>query len=666
MPETEFKLTRAARPELERPLALITIDNGADHTEPTFFGRGSFASLERVLAELEGEDWAALVITGKPYCFSAGADIDEFAGAGREAARAGSRAGHELFGRLRQLPYPTVAAINGVCLGGGVELALHCDERTISTAVRHFACPECLLGIVPAWGGTQLLPRLVGFEAAVRLIVANPLRRNRMLDGREAAALGFASRLLEPAEFLDESIAFAVELADAAKPPPHDRRLGQAASEVLGRARAELEGSVHGAAPAPYRALELIEGALSGWSLEQGYRAEEDALAELLPAPQAQASLYAFELVERRARRRPELGTPPRPLRRVGIVGAGLMATQLAILFLRRLELPLVLCDVDEQALERATGAIEAELAGLVARGRYAEGKARFLRSLLEPTSGYAPFAGCDLVLEAVFEELELKRRVFAELEALVSGECVLATNTSALSVTSLAAGLRFPERVAGLHFFNPVSLLPLVELVRTPESDAATLATLWATAAELGKRPVLVRDAPAFIVNRVLTRLLGVVLEAIEQGSTVEQTDEAILRLGLPLAPSALLQLVGPRVAFQVLGSLHEAYPDRFPLSQTLANYAEGREEIALAANGHPPSQSELLERALEAVADEIGHLLDEGVVPAAADVDAALILGAGFPFWLGGITRHLDQTGVSERMIGRLFSEEGAKARV
>jgi 3-hydroxyacyl-CoA dehydrogenase/enoyl-CoA hydratase/carnithine racemase len=654
---TEFKLASVVRPEVEWPLALVTIDNGADHTKPTVFGRPAFESLERVVGELESGDWAGLVITGKPYFFSAGADLEEFSSrATPELAREGSRTGHELFGRIRALPYPTVAAINGACLGGGVELALHCDARAISTAVRHFACPECFLGIVPGWGGTQLVPRLVGAETAIQFVVENPVRQNRMLDGRRAHELGFADRLLEPVEFVDESLAFATELARksaerATKPETGDRPQDEPAADTLRKARGRLDDSVHGAAPAPYRALDLIEGALSGWSLEQGYRAEEDAIAELLPSPHAQASLYAFDLVERRAKKVPKLDAEPRRVGEVGIVGAGLMATQLATLFLRRLELPLVIADVDEQALERARASIEAELAGLVAKGRYDEGKARFLGSLVRTTTGRAEFAGCDLVLEAVFETLELKREVFAELEAVVTQDCVLATNTSALSVTAMAAGLRHPERGVGMHFFNPVSLLPLVEIVRGEQTDDATAATAFDVATKLRKRPLLVKDAPAFVVNRILTRLLSVVLAALERGNSIEETDEAILRLGLPMAPSVLLQMVGPRVALHVLETLHEAYPGRFPLSQTLANYAEGREEIVVGEHS-PLSQEEILETALAALAEEIQHVLDEGVVPAAADVDTALILGAGFPFWLGGITKHLEQAGISERM--------------
>src|SRR5919206_729523 len=217
---TEFKLARAG------DVALLTIDDGHDHTRPTFLGRAALESLDRALTELERGDFAALVVTGKPFVFCAGADVGEFPNATRELTVEGSRAGHELFGRLRALPFPTVGAINGACLGGGVELALHCDARTISTAVRHFALPECFLGIVPAWGGTQLIPRLVGVETAVKFIVVNAMRQNRMLNGAEAFELGFVNRLIEPAEFVDESLAFALEL----QPPNPSRPRGRSRS----------------------------------------------------------------------------------------------------------------------------------------------------------------------------------------------------------------------------------------------------------------------------------------------------------------------------------------------------------------------------------------------------------------------------------------------------
>ena len=614
------------------------------------------------------------MVTGKPFVFCAGADINEFHGVSPEDARRGSRAGHELFGRISALPYPTLAAINGACLGGGVEIALHCDYRTIASSVRHFACPEVFLGLFPAWGGTQLVPRIAGVDAAIRFIVTNPLRQNRMLNPAEAYELGLADAVLEPAEFVDESIAYLLkqlrpgarhedaagvdgvpseprgaEPEDSPSTPRRGVRHQDTAGvdEAIAKARRQLDDSLHGAAPAPYVALGLIEGSF-GWSIEEGYAAEEDAIAELLPGRQAQASLYAFDLVERRAKK--DVGKPDveaRPIRKVGIVGAGLMASQLATLFLRRLEVPIAIRDLDQEIVERAVASIQAELESQVQKGRYDEGKARFLASLVEGATTYDHFADCDLVLEAVFEEMSVKQQVFAEVEAVVPPETILATNTSSLSITEMASRLDHPERVVGLHFFNPVAVLPLVEIVRTQETDDVALATAWETAKKLRKRPVLVKDAPAFIVNRVLTRMTTVLMDALEHGNTVEETDEAILRLGMPMAPSVLLQMVGPRVANHVLQTLHEAYPDRFPLSETLANYAEGRDEIAIRGDNRRTVE-EIQEAALEAIADEIRHMLDEGVVGGVEDIDTALLLGAGWPFFLGGISKELDHRGL------------------
>jgi 3-hydroxyacyl-CoA dehydrogenase/enoyl-CoA hydratase/carnithine racemase len=659
--ETEFKL---ASVETETgPLALVTIDNGEDYTKPTVFGRVALESLNRLLDELENGDWAGMVLIGKPFMFCAGADINEFHGVDAETAQLGSRAGHGLFRRVAALPYPTVAAINGACLGGGLEIALHCDYRTISNTVRHFGFPEVFLGLFPAWGGTQLVPRIAGVDAAIRLIITNPLRQNKLLSGAEAQELGLADALLEPAEFLDESIAFLLERPE--KTRPGARPLDTAgAAEAVAKARRQLDDSLHGAAPAPYRALDLIEGAASGWSIDEGYAAEEEAIAELLPGRQAQASLYAFDLVERRAKQ--SIGRPDaeaRPVNKVGIVGAGLMATQLATLFLRRLEVPIAIRDLDQEIVDRATAGINAELESQVQKGRYDQGKARFLASLVTGGTGYEHFADCDVVLEAVFEEMSVKQQVFADLEAVVSPDCVLATNTSSLSVTEMGANLDHPERLAGLHFFNPVAVLPLVEIIHTPETDDTTLATVWDVAAKLRKRPVVAKDAPAFVVNRVLTRMTVVLMDALEHGNTVEETDEAILRLGMPMAPSVLLQMVGPRVANHVLQTLNEAYPGRFPLSETLANYAEGEDEIAVQADARR-SVEDIQQAVLEAIADEIRHVLDEGVVESAKDVDTALILGAGWPFFLGGITKFLDQTGVSERVSGQPLAGSRAAA--
>jgi 3-hydroxyacyl-CoA dehydrogenase/enoyl-CoA hydratase/carnithine racemase len=644
--DTVFKLNRIE--SRVGPIALVTIDNGEDHTRPTTLGRAAMESAARAIEQLESGDWKAMVLTGKPFVFCAGADVDEFAQvASREDAVEGSRAGHELFGRIRALPYPTVAAVNGACLGGGLELALHCSARTLASSVRHLGFPEVALSIIPGWGGTQLLPKLIGHEGAIRVIVSNPLRQNRLLLAADAMELGIADRLLDPVEFVDGSIAYAIELVEGGGIERETPDWSDAET-LFRRARSRVDDAVHGATPAPYVALDLIAGARE-WSLEEGYRAEEKASGDLMTSRQAQASVYAFTVVERRTKRGPGIpDVKPRRVEKVGIVGAGLMATQLATLFLRRLEVPVVLRDLDQKIVDEALDTIRADVGE----------RKPFLATIVSGGTGWEQFEGCDLVLEAVFEDPAVKKEVFAELERVVSPECILATNTSALSVTDMAAELRHPERVVGMHFFNPVAVLPLLELVRTPETDDATLATAWAVSKGLRKRAVLVKDAPAFVVNRVLTRMTTVLMDAVEHGNTVEETDEAIVGLGLPMAPSVLLQMVGPRVANHVLETLHAAYPDRFPLSPTLRAYADGGDEVVVVGDRRRTVE-QIREDALEAIADEVRHMLDEGVVAEAADVDACLVLGAGWPFLMGGVTKYLDQVGISERVIGTTLAD-------
>jgi 3-hydroxyacyl-CoA dehydrogenase/enoyl-CoA hydratase/carnithine racemase len=644
MADTVFKLNAVGS------IALITIDNGEDYRKPTTLGRTAFESAVPVVEELEQGDWSAAVFTGKPFVFCVGADIDEFTKIGSaEAALEGTRAGHGLFGRIRALPFPTVAAINGAALGGGLELALHCTARTLASNVRHIGFPEVALSIIPAWGGTQLLPKLVGPEAAAKVIVLNPLRQNKLLTAQEAFELGLADRLFEPVEFVDDSLQFAVDLVNK---PGQTRQIRQTTQTdrpdwtdldaIVRKTRSRIDDAVHGATRAPYVALDLIAGARD-WSLEEGYAAEEAAMAELLVSPQAQAAAYAFTVVERRSKKPPELpGAKPRRVQKVGVVGAGLMATQLATLFLRRLEVPVVLRDIDQPRVDEALATIREDVGT----------RKPFLATIVEGGTGWEQFEGCDLVLEAVFEELDVKRDVFGELRK-VAPEAILATNTSSLSVTEIGADI-------GLHFFNPVAVLPLVEIVRTQHTTDEQLATAWDIVKKLKKRGVLVADAPAFVVNRILTRMTTVLMDALEHGNTVEETDEAALSLGLPMAPSVLLQMVGPRVANHVLETLHDAYPDRFPLSPTLANFADGNDEIVIAGEA-PRTVDEIREDALEAIADEARRLLDEGVVGAAADIDACLILGAGYPFFLGGITKHLDQTGISERVTGSTLAAYG-----
>jgi 3-hydroxyacyl-CoA dehydrogenase/enoyl-CoA hydratase/carnithine racemase len=669
---TKAVLRTVKVPGLDRPAALITLDNGFDHTKPNTLGPGGLASLESAIDTALAGNPAFVAVTGKPYIFCVGADITGLPELRtRDEALELGRLGHRIFAKLRDSRVPTFAFVNGAAMGGGLELALHCHYRTLSSGVTALALPEVSLGLVPGWGGTQLLPKLVGVIKAAEVIVQNPLQQNKMLRAAQAHEMGISDVLLEPADFLERSLEWAaaiVKQESTVERPPVETKDWDGVIEF---ARAMLDERLHRAAPAPYRALDLLqlakdapfgEGtAAETGSVLSGAGAEDEALADLIFSDELRNGLYAFDLVQRRAKR--PVGAPEkslaRPVTKVGIVGAGLMASQLGLLFAQRLEVPVVLTDLDQTRVDKGLSYVHGEIDKQAAKGRLDPGRAAKLHGLVTGSVDKAAFADADLVVEAVFEELGVKKQVWAEVEKLVSPECVLATNTSSLSVTAMAADLEHPERVVGLHFFNPVALMPLLEIVRAERTDDASLATAFAVGKALRKSSVLVKDAPAFVVNRLLTRFLGSVIGAIESGTPLGVADTALDPLGLPMRPLALLQLVGPAVAYHVGGVLHEAFPERFAVSENLHRIAESKlplvvdnapnpELASLLVVGHQPLTAEQVrENALNALAEEIRLMLAEGVVAEAADIDLCLILGAGWPFHLGGITPYLNRSG-------------------
>ncbi|SOC50107.1 3-hydroxyacyl-CoA dehydrogenase [Blastococcus aggregatus] len=668
-------------PGLAGEIALITLDNGHDHTRPSTFGPGGLASLDAALDEIAAHSPApaAIAVTGKPFIFAVGADLSGVPSiTDATQAREIAETGHRVFRRLKDSAIPTFAFVNGAALGGGLELALHCRYRTISGGAV-VAFPEVFLGLVPGWGGTQLLPNLIGIEPAVSVVVENALAQNKVTPGPKAAQLGIADALFEPADFLERSLEWAVGVlsgAVAVERPEIDRSGWDAAIE---RARAVVAGRTRNASPGAVRAVELLDLArngIEGEAFTAGTAAEDDALTELLMSDPLRASLYSFDLVNKRAKR--PAGAPDRKLARkvtkVGVVGAGLMASQLAMLFVRQLTVPVVLTDIDQARVDKGVAYVHGELDKLAARGRLNQDKLNQLKGLVTGSLSKDVFADADLVIEAVFEEMSVKQQVFAEVEAIVSAECVLATNTSALSVTEMASKLAHPERVVGLHFFNPVAVLPLLEVVRAEETDDATLATAFAVGKQLKKSCVLVADAPAFVVNRLLTRFLGEITSAVEQGTPVGVAEKALDPLGLPMTPFELLSLVGPAVALHVAERMHEAFPDRFAVGEGLRKVVELGKASVLSAPGvidpeladafagdEPLTEEQVRARALGALAQEIRLMLDEGVVQAVQDIDLAMILGAGWPFWLGGISAYLDRSGVSEQVTGARFLPKG-----
>lgn len=668
-----------------KTLALVTLDNGRDHTRPSTLGPVTMLELGDVLDELTARagrgEIAGVAVTGKPFILAAGADLSKVSDIpSRAVAKQMAQLGHHVLGKLDTLGVPSFVFINGLALGGGVEIGLNANYRTIDRSIAALALPEVFLGIIPGWGGAWLLPNLIGIENALKVVIENPLKNNRTLKGQDAFDLGIADAIFNPASFLEDSIAWADGVINGTitvKRPNEPGKIERAVKwdVAIGIARKSLESKIGTVALSPYRALDLLKAA-KNTDRATGFAAEDEALADLIAGDQFKASIYAFNLVQKRAKR--PAGAPDRDLARkvtkVGVIGAGLMARQFALLFVRRLQVPVVITDLDQGRVDEGVAWIHGEIQSLKAKGRISPDEANRLTALVSGTTDKADFASCDWVIEAIFEELAAKQEVFAEVERFISPEAILATNTSSLSVEQIGARLEHPERVVGFHFFNPVAVMPLIEVVKTPNTNDETLATAMATAAALKKNAVITRDTPGFVVNRILAKLLGEAMHAVDTGTPFAVVDASIAPFGLPMTPFELLELVGLKVGAHVLDTHHSAFPERFFDSPNLHRLAElghifdrdskgkvkgyDKKAVAIVAGGTTPMTGEqLLRRIEDGLADEIKRMLDDSVVEAAEDIDLCLILGAGYPFQMGGVTPYLDRVGASERVFGGTF---------
>ncbi|HET8993816.1 MAG TPA: 3-hydroxyacyl-CoA dehydrogenase NAD-binding domain-containing protein [Rhodococcus sp. (in: high G+C Gram-positive bacteria)] len=674
-------------PGLDGQIALVTLDNGFDHTKPNSFGPAGLTAFGAALDEAFAANPAAVAVTGKPFIFAAGADLKGVPAVTEHAQGVElGKLGHDVFRKLRDSSIPTFAFVNGLALGGGLEVGLHAHYRTVADNVPALGLPETMLGLVPGWGGTQLLPNIVGPDHAVTLILENPLNNGRTIRAAQAKKLGYADEVFGSADFLEQSLAWAAKVLNGEITPARpeiDRGAGWDAA--ITRAKALVDGKTRGHAPAPARAIELLDLARStdiadSASLDKGFAAEDEALADLLLTDELRAGLYSFDLVNKRAKR--PAGAPDKSLARkitgVGIVGAGLMASQLALLFVRQLKVPVILTDIDQERIDKGVGYVHTEIDKLQGKGRLSPDAANRLKALVSGSLDKAAFAKTDFIIEAVFENMDVKKKVFAELEQHISAETILATNTSSLSITEMAADLQHPERVVGFHFFNPVAVLPLLEVIKGDRTDDATLATAFATAKSLKKSAVLCGDKPGFVFNRLVTRTLGEVMTAVDEGTPFDVADNAVGALGMPMSPFTLLALVGPAIALHTGETLQAAYPDRFVSSPGLEALVEAKKPgvwsyeggtqvvdpdvAALWPQGDSPSTADqVLDRTRRAFAEEIRIMLAEGVVAAPEDIDLCLILGGGFAFWNGGITPYLDRTGASEAVNGKRFLAPG-----
>jgi 3-hydroxyacyl-CoA dehydrogenase/enoyl-CoA hydratase/carnithine racemase len=653
-----------------------------DHTRPNTLGPQSLASIDAAITDAVSRKPAAIAVIGKPFIFAAGADLSGLAFLNkREQALAIGKLGHDVFRRFDEIGIPTFAFINGLALGGGLEIGLHCNYRTLASTA-FTALPEVFLGLVPGWGGATILPKLIGPERAVQVIIGNSLNNNTMMKAKDALALGVVDAVYEPADFLEKSVAFAAGvLSGAVKVERKDYSSDPAWDSALAAGRAAALKKYGGAELAsPTKALELIAAAKSN-TRGAGFDAEDVALADLTMSDPLRASLYAFNVIQKKRKKvegapKPALG---RKVARVGVVGAGLMASQLALLLLRNLKCPVVMTDIDQERADKGVAWVKNELAKLVEKKRMSPESAGRLSLLISGSSDQQVFAGCDFVIEAIFEELSLKQELFKKLEKIVGPECVLATNTSSLSVEAMSQGLEHPERVVGFHFFNPVAIMPLLEVARTSKTDDATTATAVNIGKELKKTMIICKDAPGFVVNRLLTRFMGEITDAVDEGTDPTVADNAMRSIGFPMSPFELLGLVGPGVALHVSETLNANLGPRYRISPTMQAmvkegvktfYIKGEDgkvsanpaALALVHKGTTPSTAEEVRlRALKALAEEARMMLDEGVVSTPAEIDLCMLMGAGWPMHLGGILPFLDREGISESVCGQRFHAPG-----
>ncbi len=664
-------------------LALITLDNGADHTRPNTFGAASLQSLSNAIDEATKSQAVAIAVTGKPFIFAAGADLSAMGFLkDKSQAIAIGDLGHEVFLKLHESKKPTFAFINGLALGGGLEVGLNCHYRTLASTA-FTALPECFLGLVPGWGGATLLPKLIGPENAVQVIISNALNNNTMMKSKDALSLGVVDAVYEPADFLEKSVKFAADIVSGKKKIERkDFSNDTAAYEnAIATGKAAVAKKYNGAEiTSPLAALELIKASQKN-SVRDGFASETKVLADLVMSDPLRASLYSFNLIQKK-RKKVEGAPKPalaRKVTKVGVVGAGLMASQLALLMLRNLKVPVVITDLDQERVDKGLAWIKNEIAKLVEKKRLSPESATRLLGNISGSTDQKVFANADFIIEAIFEELSLKQKLFKDLEAIITPECILATNTSSLSVEAMSEGLKNPERVIGFHFFNPVAVMPLLEVARTTKTDDATVATAINIGKELKKTMVIVKDAPAFVVNRLLTRFMGEVTDAIDEGTPYEVADAAMTPLGFPMSSLELLGLVGPAVALHVAETLNKNLGPRYKISPTMQRFVkEGVKTfyikdangvntvnpaaISLLEKGSKASTSDQVRRrALEAIATEAKMMLDEGVIATPQEIDICMLLGSGWPMHLGGILPYLDREGISEAVCGARFHPKG-----
>ncbi|TVP49113.1 MAG: hypothetical protein EA350_02460 [Gemmatimonadales bacterium] len=687
MPE---KSERSESPFLEirrDGLAVVTFDDpdrGANVLAETVLRRldevvGQLAARARV-----GDVRGVVFQSGKPGSFIVGADVSEIGGIedpdqGAEAGREGQR----IYLALERLPVPTLAVVGGTCMGGGTELALACRYRILTDHPKAgMALPEVQLGILPGWGGTTRLPRLIGLQAALDLLLTG-----KTVRGHRARKMGLVEEVV-PASLLEEDAEAVYRRILFDDPPSRtgaERGFFQRSLEdtapgralVLRQARKTVMERTGGHYPAPLKILDVVRESV-GLPVEEALEIEAKALGELMATRVSKHLLHVFHLRERARKgtglegREGASDVEPHEISELGVVGAGVMGGGIAQLAAGK-GIQVRMKDIEHDAVASGLQHARSIFDGAVKRHRMKEREADQAMERISGGIEYGGFGQLDLVVEAVVERLDVKRSVLKEVEERVPEGCILTSNTSTLSIDAMAESLTRPRDFCGMHFFNPVHKMPLVEVVRGTRSSDAAVATVYALALRLGKVPVVVGDGPGFVVNRILLPYLNEAGHLLGEGASIESIDAAATAFGMPMGPLRLVDEVGIDIAGHAGRILHEAFGSRAEPSAPLVAIGEtdrlgtkgglgfyryeGKKEVGpdpeiydLLSGAVPAERIEIDEadiraRLLLVMMNEAARILDEGLADSAADVDLAMIMGTGFPPFRGGLLRFADE---------------------
>jgi 3-hydroxyacyl-CoA dehydrogenase/enoyl-CoA hydratase/3-hydroxybutyryl-CoA epimerase len=683
-------MTTALTTDVRDGIAVLTLD--VPNAPVNTFARAVREEFAAAIDRLEQDEniRAAVVRSAKPDVWVAGADIEEILAIETSSqAEALSRDGHALLERLEKLRTPVVAAINGVCLGGGLEAALACAYRIATdTPKTAFGLPEVQLGLIPGAGGTQRLPRLVGLEAALDMILTG-----RNIRARKALQMGLVHELVHPAILDDIAMDRAKSLADGtlkrdAPSGPHgarhllldENRVGRAL--VLRQARERIVARTRGHYPAPLAALDVIATGYAQGT-DRGYREEARLFGELAVSEVSRQLVFLFFATTalKKDPGVPEPAPAPAPIRKIGILGAGFMGAGIASIAAQQGTL-IRLKDADPGRVGKGLAAAREVLRDRLTKKQITRQQLDDYMSLIGGTVDYSGFRNVDLVIEAVFEDLGVKQAVLKETEGVTRPDAIFASNTSTIPIARLASVSLRPQRVIGMHFFSPVPKMPLLEVIVTPDTSREVTTTVVGYGKTLGKTVIVVNDAPGFFANRILAPYINEAGILLDEGLAIEAVDRALVEFGFPVGPITLIDEVGLDIAGKSGAIMLEAFGSRMAPSQSLTRVvAAGRTgrkgkkgfytyDENGKKRGVDPSVYELLpagagriempadeiqRRCVLAMVNEAARCLQEGILRCSRDGDVGAVFGIGFPPFRGGPFRYVDSLG-AERVVRAL----------